>query len=341
MSNWYQGACWPNLVLADAALSGCSLQQLVNSIYPAQQAAAAAAVHAGSGQQQQQQQGAPTATPSEGKLQQQQQQQEQLEQLQHRMYKLHLLSSTDICNSICYRTTLLQAPSYDRSSSSSSSSSSSCLPVEAAAVAQVQRQADVSAALLLYFVCVPRQPIMQELVKQLKTAAHCCLGPGSNSSRRSSSQLSQCGKADLTEMLLLQHPTYQLAVQAAAAYSNCHWVQFMRCYEQQPPLLMRVVMECALQRLRVHAVHSAVTAYRMLPSSVLLRWLGLQSEQQDAAQKAAADSLSSREIENVLRKQLVGVLLKAGEGGCKGARLAAEQCMMSDEALPETLQFRG
>jgi hypothetical protein len=144
-------------------------------------------------------------------------------------------------------------------------------------------------------------------------------------------------------LLLLQHRTYQLAVQAAAAYLNCNWVQFMRCCEQQPPMLMRVVMECAVQRMRLHTVHGVVAAYRMLPRSVLVRWLGLQIEQQQQQQQQAAETkiAGSGALEDETRRQLVGVMLQAGERGCKGARLAAEQCMISDVALPDTLQFRG
>jgi hypothetical protein len=131
-------------------------------------------------------------------------------------------------------------------------------------------------------------------------------------------------------------------VQAAAAHLNCHWVRFMRCYQQQPPLLVAVVMECALQRMRLHTMHSVVAAYRMLPSSVLVRWLGLQTDHQQQQQQAVrACTAAGSELEDLKRTQLVGVLLKAGEKGCKGALLAAEQCMMSDAALPDTLHFRG
>jgi hypothetical protein len=144
-------------------------------------------------------------------------------------------------------------------------------------------------------------------------------------------------------LLLLQHPTYQLAVQAAAALLNCNWVQFIRCYQQQQPLLVQVVMECALRRMRLHAVHSVVTSYRMLPSSVLVRWLGLQTDRQQRQQQQGRDAAAagSTEFDNEMRNQLIGVLIQAGEGGCKGARLAAEQCMMSDAMLPDTLQFRA
>jgi hypothetical protein len=314
-----------------AACDACSLQQLVNSIYPVQQAAAAAAAAAAAlqtGAQQQQQETQRTVTREVQPLQRQQQQQQQLLQHEELPHPSELHSSNS-----SYRTSLIH-PHHSSSSSSSKSSSST------AAAVPMQRQAEVSAALLLYFVCVPRQPIMQELVKQLKAAAGCCLGPDSSSSSCSSSSNEHSGADAPKPLLLLQHPTYQLAVQAAAAYLNCNWVQFMRCYEQQPPMLMRVVMECAVQRMRLHTVHSVVAAYRMLPSSVLVRWLGLQIEQQQQ-QAAETKTAGSGALEDETRKQLVGVMLQAGERGCKGARFAAEQCMISDVALPDTLQFRG
>ncbi|KAF6258396.1 hypothetical protein COO60DRAFT_1127332 [Scenedesmus sp. NREL 46B-D3] len=151
---------------------------------------------------------------------------------------------------------------------------------------------------------------MQELVKQLKAAAHCCLGPSSSSSTAT------CMANPPEALLLLQHPTYQLAVQAASAILNCKWVHFMRCYKQQPPMMMQVVMESALQRMRLHTVHSVVAAYRMLPSCVLVRWLGLETgQQQQAAQTAAGNS---RQLEDVTRSQLVGLLVQAGERSCQG-----------------------
>jgi hypothetical protein len=318
--------CCCNLFCCAAACDACSLQQLVNSIYPAQQAAAAAALETGV-QQQQRETRAPVTRG--GQPQPQQQQQPQLllrEELLH-LSELHSSNSS-------YSTSLMHPHHSSRSNRSSSTAAA------AAAAVQVQRQAEVSAALLLYFVCIPRQPIMQELVKQLKAAARCCLGPSGSSSSDQSRGLDQP-----EPLLLLQHPTYQLAVQAAAAYLNCNWVQFMRCYEQQPPMLMRVVMECALQRMRLHTVHSVVAAYRMMPSSVLLRWLGLQQDrieqQQQQQQAAQTTAAASSQLGDLTRKQLVGVLLQAGDKGCKGARLAAEQCMMSDVALPDALQFRG
>jgi hypothetical protein len=207
------------------------------------------------------------------------------------------------------------------------------------------RLAEVSSALLLYFACVPQQPIMQELVKQLKAASKWMVPGQSTPHQTQWLQVPEQQQQHLPQGrhgisgLLLHTPEYQQALRAAAAVLSTNWHQFTHIYHTEcPPSLVKAVMGCHLERLRRSVVVAAVATYRTLPSDVLLRWLALTAEH-DAQQQ----------------QQLIGILQQAADGGCRGASVALHQCLGSVYAagdngskmlsggpdLPAILQFRG
>ncbi len=72
----------------------------------------------------------------------------------------------------------------------------------------------MQAALLLYFACVPKQPLMPELIKQLRAAS----------------------------LELLSTAPMQLALEAVDAMLTGNFVAFFRCYSRAG-LLLQLVME--------------------------------------------------------------------------------------------------
>eukprot|EP00879_Flechtneria_rotunda_P014115 GHRR01014745.1.p1 GENE.GHRR01014745.1~~GHRR01014745.1.p1 ORF type:complete len:337 (+),score=148.37 GHRR01014745.1:2031-3041(+) len=235
-----------------------------------------------------------------------------------------------------------------RQGSSTKDTGEGCLP----AGTGLNRQVEAAAALLLYFVCVPANPVKQEVVKQLKVATNMRL-PGSShgtahsNSDSSSQQVGACpGSQQRTKngtnsgtMCMLQHPIYQLAVRAAIAVLNCNWLRFMRCYcEGKPHPLLRVVLHCHLQRQQVHVVQFVAAAYRIFPCSLMLKWLHLQPKQQASGNQQTDQQWQLQQLKDILQK--------ASAGGCQGARVALEQWQNSvwdsnAAVLQMQLLFRG
>ena len=131
-------------------------------------------------------------------------------------------SSSSTCRSSCTLTT--------PSSHSSSRLSFAPLLSDPWSAAAAERKEQVSAALLLYFACVPHKPLVPELVKQLRrAAADGKLGPAERAGG------TRGGEA------------WDLAVRAVRGWLRGEWGVFLDCYESAP-LLLRLVMEGAVAR---------------------------------------------------------------------------------------------
>jgi hypothetical protein len=215
------------------------LQQLVNNIYPALEQ-----------QQQQQQQVQHPAASIQHQLHQQAQQQDRSEQ--HQQQRQHQDSSNSRTKQDSSR--FESAWSDTSSDDSNPDSSSSC----------IERLPEVAAALLLYFVCVPLQPVIKEITKQLRAASK----PRPGSCRRHTSTATATAEA-ATEAAaavlpapeaLISSPLYRQAVLDTAAALRCNWCTFLGSYfGQSHPLLVRAVMSHHVERMRVQAVRKLVS----------------------------------------------------------------------------------
>jgi hypothetical protein len=95
--------------------------------------------------------------------------------------------------------------------------------------AAAERREEVSAALLLYFACVPHKPLVPELVKQLRRAA-------------AEGKLQQGGFDGIGGS-----GAWELALVGVRAWLRMEWGVFLDCYERAP-LLLKLVMEGAVPR---------------------------------------------------------------------------------------------
>jgi SAC3/GANP family len=238
---------------------------------------------------------------------------------------------------------------------------------------ELQRRIDVSAALLAYFCCVPRHPVVIELAKQLRAAArtplavpYCasCVGGSSSSNDGVTAAAAQQQRPLVTgtvsderqgklrsvpcqlqlqqkpRLLLLGADDYQLAVRACSAVLADDWLTFIACIRTRPPHLLHCVLEQGLLRVRVRAVHVMATSYRMLPTDTLRRWLALDNPA--ALQGHLGGRADDKEAVHTHHSDLKRVLEAAANEGCRGARVAVEQCHAAGAAgVPVTLTFRA
>jgi hypothetical protein len=111
------------------------------------------------------------------------------------------------------------------------------------------RWVEVAAALLLYFVCVPQRPVSHEIVKLLRAAAM------PTACQRQRQRQQQSGQ----RVLLLEQPTYQLAVRATVAAMHGHWCRFLAVlHTGELPPLVKAVMRQHVWRMQLLAVQRAV-----------------------------------------------------------------------------------
>lgn len=221
------------------------LQQLVNNIYPALE----------------HQQQVHNPAVSQHQRQHQSQQQDVSEQQPQR--RQHHGSANSRTNQDSGRFESAWSDTSSNDSDSDGSSSSSDL---------LRRLAEVAAALLLYFVCVPRQPVIQEITKQLRAAAK----PRPGSGRRRTPTAAEAAPApaavSAVSEALISSPLYRQAVLDTAAALRCNWCNFLGSYfGQSHPLLVRAVMSHHVERMRVQAVRklvSRVTCCHMLRPNI-------------------------------------------------------------------------
>jgi hypothetical protein len=219
------------------------LQQLVNNIYPALE-------------QQQQQQSPPPQEQQAGNpaasIQQQQRyhqsQQQDLSQ-QHQQQRQHLSSANSNTN---------QGSSRCESAWSDTSSNDNDPDGSSSSSDPLRRLPEVAAALLLYFVCVPRQPVIQEITKQLTAASK--PRPGSCRHQTSTAAAAAAAAPPASEALICS-TLYRQTVLDTAAALRCNWCTFLGSfYGQSHPLLVRAVMNHHVERMRVQAVRKLVSA---------------------------------------------------------------------------------
>ena len=106
------------------------------------------------------------------------------------------------------------------------------------------RRAEVHAALLLWFLCVPARPVHAEVAKRLRA----------------------------TPPALLRAPEVRAALAAASALCRGNWVQLGRL-EAAPPLV-RYVLAAGAPAARGRAARALAVAYRSLPRAAALAAIG-------------------------------------------------------------------
>ncbi|KAI8476135.1 MAG: hypothetical protein J3K34DRAFT_516806 [Monoraphidium minutum] len=116
----------------------------------------------------------------------------------------------------------------------------------AAARGALVRQAEVQAALLLWFLAVPARPVPGEVAKRLRA----------------------------TPPALLAAPELQLALAAASALMRGNWVRLAAAADAAPPLVARV-LQAGAPAARARAARAAAAAYRSLPWPAFCAALGL------------------------------------------------------------------
>eukprot|EP00877_Chromochloris_zofingiensis_P003709 jgi/Chrzof1/13339/Cz07g29130.t1 len=194
-------------------------------------------------------------------------------------------------------------PESPRSSSQSSTLTSSAAAAATAAryvragssktiPGSSMRRAEVHAALLLYFVCVPQQPVVKEMVRRLRG----------------------------TSAVLMASSSMQLALRAATAMLSGRWVTYFHCYSSSP-MLVRLVMEAGMSRVHTRALSAVALSYRSIPVATLRCWLLLTDDYNDQTEVASSSTPTATLHPH---SQLKALLTSAHQSGSRGAGVALQ-----------------
>jgi hypothetical protein len=137
-------------------------------------------------------------------------------------------------------------------------------PRAPAAPAALSRRAEVHAALLVWFLCVPARPVHAEVAKRLRA----------------------------TPPELLATREVRAALAAASALMRGNWRRLAAAAEAAPPLVARV-LEAGAPAARARAARAMAVAYRSLPLAAFCDALGAAGGGREAGIEAARAALEA------------------------------------------------
>jgi hypothetical protein len=272
------------------------LQALVNTLYPAveaQEARGAGRQLLQQGQQHHQQQQRQQQRQQQQQQRQQRQQQQRQQQQQQQQQAEGRPDPWDDAGTSCSggRSAPDQAAaagfSLQRGASwdgRGPSEAAAAAPTQHAPAGPLARRAEVHAALLLWFLCVPARPVAAEVAKRLRATPP-----------------EVVGSRDM-----------QLALRAASALMRGNWVRLWAAARAAPPLVARV-LQAGAPAARGRAARAAAAAYRVLPLGVFAGALGLEGG--GCGRDAAAVRAALERAKDNLGSRWAGVALERLDGG--------------------------
>jgi hypothetical protein len=184
----------------------------------------------------------------------------------------------------------------------------------------LSREAEMRAALVLFYACMPARPLPQNLAQCLSNQPAPFwqdeeeLGEEGGGGGGGATAAATAAAAAAARPTARERALVRAALRGAAAALSGDWVAFGACYARMPRLPRHVMARC-LPRLRRASLRCMARAFApSLPVSRCEGWLGLRA----AATTAAAASAGDRHA------PLVALLEEGAKEGCRGCAAALE-----------------
>jgi len=183
------------------------------------------------------------------------------------------------------------------------------------------REAEMRAALVLFYACMPARPLPQSLAQCLSIQPASFLGRDEQGEEGEEAAGPMATAATASAVTAAERRLVRAAVRGAAAALSGDWVAFGACYARMPRVPRHVMARC-LPRARLAAVRCMARAFApSLPVACCERWLGLRCARGGAQGRGKEGRGADRHA------PLVALLEEAAAAGCRGsaAALAARE----------------